>query len=255
MLSLAAGVLPEFDPPAVIEAAATAGWEAVGIWYDHDTWTDARTREVRQRLDDTGVTPLDMEPIFVTPDGDWGAPLIAAAAEIGASNILTVGFGVEVEPFAERFAELCDLAAPAGITVNVEFGRIFAVKSLAQAQEVLARADRVNAGILLDNIHVDRAGNTAAEVAAIDPMQISYAQVCDAPSAPRDSSRSGLRTDAVDDRCNLGEGGLRWQEFIDALPSGTPMSLEVRSAALRAGFSDPSERAAEVLRATNLALG
>ena len=29
MLSLAARVLPEFDPPAVINAAAGAGWEAV----------------------------------------------------------------------------------------------------------------------------------------------------------------------------------------------------------------------------------
>ena len=153
-LSLAAGVLPEFEPAAVVSAAAAAGFELVGVWFDPDTWSSARSREVRRRLDGTGVGALDMEPIFVTPEGDCGFELIDAAAEVGARNVLTVSRGLEPARFAERFAELCDHAAPAGITVVVEPTILYSVTTLTEAQQVVALAGRPNGAILADNLHL-----------------------------------------------------------------------------------------------------
>ena len=246
-LSLAAGVLPEFEPPEVVAAAAAAGFELVGVWFDVGTWSPARAREVRRRLDGTGLVALDMEPIFVTPDGDCGFELIDAAAEVGARNVLTVSRGPEPARFADRFGELCDHAAPAGITVVVEPTLLYSVATLAGAQQVVALAGRPNGAILADNLHLDRAGGNAIEaLGRLDPALLPYAQVCDGPAEPADASRAGLFGDARDERRLLGEGDLPVREFLAALPEGIPLSLEIRSRRLRDHYPDAAERATRV---------
>ena len=246
-LSLAAGVLPEFKPQEVVSAAAAAGFGLVGVWFDPETWSAARAREVRRRLDGTGVEALDMEPIFVTPEGDSGLELIDAAAEMGARNVLTVSRGLEPGRFADRFAALCDHAAPAGITVVVEPTLLYSVATLAEAAEVVALAGRPNGAILADNLHLDRAGGNAIEVLGLlDPALLPYAQLCDGPARPADTSRAGLVSDARDGRRLLGDGDLPVREFLAALPAGTPLSLEVRSRELRQRYPSAAERAAAV---------
>ena len=50
LVSLAAGVVQEFSPEQVIYAAAKAGFNAVGVWCDLETWTNERTEKVKQAL-------------------------------------------------------------------------------------------------------------------------------------------------------------------------------------------------------------
>ena len=246
-LSLAAGVLPEFEPAAVVSAAAAAGFGLVGVWFDPETWSAARAREVRRRLDGTGIGALDMEPVFVTPEGDWGLELIDAAAEVGARNVLTVSHGLEPARFADRFAALCDHAAPAGISVVVEPTLLYSVATLAEAAEVVTLAGRPNAGILADNLHLDRAGGNAIDVLGLlDPTLLPYAQLCDGPARPADTSPAGLLSDARDERRLLGEGELPVREYLAALPAGIPLSLEIRSRELRQRHPSAAERAAAV---------
>ncbi len=246
-LSLAAGVLPEFEPPQVVSAAAAAGFGLVGIWFDAETWSAARAREVRRRLDGSGVGALDMEPIFVTPDGDWGERLIDAAVEVGARNVLTVSRGLEPARFADRFGELCDHAAPAGITVVVEPTLLYSVSTLAEARQVVALAGRPNGAILADNLHLDRAGGNPLEaLRRLDPALLPYAQLCDGPARPADGSPAALVSDARDGRRLLGDGALPVREFLAALPAGIPLSLEIRSRELRRRYPGAAERAATV---------
>ena len=243
-LSLAAGVLPEFEPPEAVSAAAAAAFEMVGIWFDPETWSPARALEVRRRLDGSGVAALDMEPIFVTPDGDCGFELIDAAAAVGARNVLTVSAGLEPPRFAERFAALCDHAAPAGITVVVEPTVLYSVSTLAAAQRVVALAARPNGAVLVDNLHLDRAGGEPiAALRQLDPALLPYAQLCDAPA---EVSRPGLFDDARDGRRLLGDGDLPVREYLAALPEGIPLSLEIRSRQLRERHPDAAERAIRV---------
>jgi sugar phosphate isomerase/epimerase len=242
-------VLPEFDPPTVVEAAAAAGFAAVGVWFDPQTWTESVGRSVADRLDSTGVEALDIEPLFVGPDGDEGDRLLDAAAMVGAQHVLTVSRGLGVPQFAERFGELCDLAAPSHITVVVEFTRLYTIDSLTAAREVLRICDRPNAGILVDNLHLARCGLDPSHLGAGSGAEFPYIQLSDAPLAPADPSPEGLLHEARHGRCNLGDGALPIAEFLRAFAPDAPVSLEVRSAEMRASLRDPVDRAASVLRA------
>jgi sugar phosphate isomerase/epimerase len=239
-------VCPETGPADFVAACATAGWDACGIWYDHATWSDAVAAEVRRRLDDTGLVALDMEPIFVTPKGDHGDAVIEAAATVGARNLLVVSRGVDDERFADRFAELCDLAAGHGIGCSLEFMAFMSVSDLPQALSVLDRVDRPNAGVLVDNLHLARTGGAVADVAAVAAKRLPYLQLCDAPAATPDE----LVVEALDGRLLLGEGDLPISELVDVLPPHTALSLEIRSAPLRSAFPDPADRARTVLSTT-----
>lgn len=250
VLSLAAGVCPETGPADFVSACATAGWAACGIWFDPETWNATVAGEVRRRLDDTGLLALDMEPIFVTPDGDHGEAMIEAAAAIGARHLLVVSRGVDDDRFVERFGELCDLAADHDIGCSLEFMRFMSVRDLPQALRVVERTDRANAAVLVDLLHLARTGGTVADVASIDPALLPYVQLCDAPQAPPQD----LYTEAVDGRLLPGDGELPVVDLVDALPRGTALSMEIRSAALRSAWPDPVDRARHVLEATRRAL-
>jgi sugar phosphate isomerase/epimerase len=247
LLSLAAGVCPETGPADLVAACAAAGWDACGIWFDDATWNDAVAREVRRRLDDTGLIALDMEPIFVTLAGDHGEAMIDAAATVGARNLLVVSRGVDDDQFADRFGELCDLAATHGIGCSVEFMRFMSVRDLPQALAVLDRVDRPNAGVLIDNLHLARTGGTVADVAAVAASRLAYVQLCDAPTRSPEGAPDELVVEALDGRLVLGDGHLPILDLVEVLPPHTALSMEVRSAALRSSFPDPTDRARRVL--------
>ncbi len=202
--------------------------------------------EVRQRLDDTGLIALDMEPIFVTPDGDHGHRVIEAAATVGAQHLLVVSRGVDDARFIERFGELCDIAAVHGIGCSLEFMAFMSVRDLPQALAVLDAVERPNAHVLIDNLHLARTGGTVADAAAVAPGRLPYVQLCDAPAAAPDK----LVVEALDTRLTLDEGELPVRELVDALPAHTALSLEVRSAQLRSVYRDPTDRARHVLETT-----
>ena len=246
-MSLAAGVCPETGPADFVAACAAAGWRACGIWFDAETWTDAVAAEVRLRLDDTGLIALDMEPIFVTPDGDHGDRIIEAATTVGAQNLLVVSRGVGDARFTERFGELCDTAAAGDIGCSLEFMAFMSVRDLPQALAVLDAVDRPNASVLIDNLHLARTGGTVTDVAAVAPERLPYVQLCDAPANAPDN----LVVEALDTRLTLGEGELPVRELVDVVPPHTALSLEIRSAHLRSAYPDPTDRARHVLDTTH----
>jgi sugar phosphate isomerase/epimerase len=251
LLSLAAGVCPETEPADFVSACAASGWPACGIWFDPSTWTDSVAAEVRLRLDDTGLVALDMEPVFITPKGDHGARIVEAAAAVGARNLLVVSRSVEADEFADRFGDLCDLAAPHGIGCSIEFISFLSMRTLTEALAALDATNRPNGGVLIDSLHLDRSGGTVDSVRAIAPERLAYAQLCDAPAIAPDD----LYTEALDGRFLLGEGGaLPVQALVDALPDHTALSMEIRSAALRSAFPDPVDRARRVLETSRRVL-
>lgn len=256
LLSLAAGVCPELAtlPGQFLDAAAGAGWRAAGVWFDPDTWTSQTTAAVTRRLVDNALTAVDMEVIRLGPDGDCGDALIDTAAEIGASNVLAISSFEDPGQTAERLAALCLRAAAADIRVCLEFMRFTTVKTLADAVDVVERADQPNAGILVDLLHVARSGTTFAAIAAQEHDLFPYVQWCDGPAEPSGWSTRELIADALDDRSAPGEGSLDANGFERLFRPDVPFSLEVRSKALRANYPDHRERAAAVLAATRRAL-
>lgn len=252
-LSLAAGVMPEFTPEETAAAAVAAGWDATGVWIDMQVWTPQTTRGVRRRLEDGGLPALDAEVVWIRagPDDPDHLRLIDIAAELGAANVLAVSSAPDPDETADKLGRLSDHAARAGVRISLEFGAFTTVRSLGDALDVLKRCGRPEAGLLVDPLHFARTGGQPADLAEVDSGQFAYAQFCDAAlRGPAPDDASAIIEEALDLRLMPGEGALPLAGFLAALPPGTPLSVELRSKALRDGYADPIERSRVLLAAT-----
>lgn len=247
LLSIAAGVHPDIGPARMVEVASSAKWPACGVWFDSDSWTEATTRDVKRRLDDTGVVALDLEPIIPAADhDDHGERAIEVAVAIGARHVLFTSRLADLSATIDRFAILCDVASGSGVTLVCEFLPIFPLRSLSMANDVVSRHPVDIAGILIDNLHLSRSGGTIEEVQEIDAHRFPYLQIADAVAkAPTEFGT--LLDEALNGRLLPGDGALPITELLAAVPQ-VPLSFEVRSRALRDGFPDPVERARHLLR-------
>jgi sugar phosphate isomerase/epimerase len=252
-ISLASGVLPEFGPVETIKAAAAGGFDAVGLWVEPETWTTAMTRESKAALADTGLELLDAEVIWLKPDSDMALHRrsIDIGAELGAQNVLCVSSDPDMGANVARLAALCEHAEGSGIRVALEFGIFTEVKDLQTAMGLLGAVAHPLRALLIDPIHVDRSGGTAAQIAAVPRDLLPYAQFCDAPATrPDPADFDAIITDAIDLRAQCGEGALPLADMHAALPADVPLSIELRSKALRDAYPDAGARAKAVADAT-----
>lgn len=243
LLSLAAGVMIDVPPAEVVSAAGAAGWPACGIWFDPEVWSDAAEREIRSRLDATGVVALDVEPIIVGAGPDPTDRLVDAAAALGARFILFTSRSDDWPHVIERFGYACDRAAAADprITVVCEFLPMLPLASLADAARVVREAGRPNAGILVDNLHLRSSGAVPSDLATYDRALFPYVQIADAPlQAPQ--GPAALYEEALHGRSWPGECELPIADLLAVLPD-VPISFEVRSRDTRERWPDPVERA------------
>lgn len=251
-LSLASGVLPEFGAVDVIRAGAAAGYDAVGLWIDPLVWTAQHTRDAEAALQQTGLPVLDVEVVWIRPDTrlDDHRRVLDVGARLGAANVLCVSSHEEA-PTVDQLEALCRHAEGSGMRVALEFGIFTEVKTLGQALGILDRVGHPLRAVLIDPIHVDRSGTTVEQLAAIEPSLLPYAQFCDARAERPDPDDFGaIIADAVDLREQPGEGALPLAAMLQALPRSIPLSLELRSAALREAFDNPVLRAKAVLEGT-----
>jgi sugar phosphate isomerase/epimerase len=252
-IALASGVLPEFSAIDTVKAAITGGFDGVGLWVEPDNWTAETTRDVRAVLAGSELELLDVEVIWIKPDSDLDVHrrTIDIGAELGAKNVLCVSSNPDMGATAAKLAALCDHAAPSGMRVALEFGIFTEVKNLRMAMAVLDAVAHPLRALLIDPIHVDRSGTTAAEIAAVPRALLPYAQFCDAPAKrPDPDNFDEIISDAIDLREQCGSGGLDLVSIYNVLPAGIPLSIELRSKALRDSYRDAGERAKAVADAT-----
>ncbi len=256
-ISLAAGTILDVGPADAVDVAADAGFPAVGIWFDATTWTDAVADDVRARAERRGLIILDIEPIIMLPEGssgsDNGEAIVDAALRIGARNILVASRDPDEGRVAERLRVLAQRLEGSDIRLVLEFLPIMAVRALPQALSIVRAADRQCLGVLVDNLHLSRAGHQPGDLAAIDARLLPYIQVCDAPAAPADTTIPTLLHEALHGRLLPGDGSLPISELLAVVPD-VPLSMELRSESLRNAFPDPVERARAVRTATERVL-
>lgn len=251
-LSLAAGVLPEFEPADVARAAVSAGYDMAGFTIDPDNWSAQHLSRLKSQLTTEPIDVLDVEVVWL-PAGaqvtDAHRLIIDVGAEVSARNVLVVSSEPDARRNADALRQLCELAAPGDMRVVLEFLMITEVRSLASAAEIVRLADHPAAGILIDSLHLQRSGESARDVAAIDPSWLPYSQVCDGNLTCED-----FLVDAIDLRSAVGEGELPLGELLSVLKPDLPLSLEVRSKRYRDEFPDAGERASAVLSQTRSGL-
>jgi sugar phosphate isomerase/epimerase len=252
-ISFASGIVPEAGPVETILAATAGGFDATGLWVEPDKWTAATLAAARAALADSGLELLDVEVIWIKPGDDLDAhkACIDIGAELGAKNVLCVSSDPDMGATAARLAALCEHAEGSAMRVALEFGIFTEVKNLAMALALLDAVAHPLRALLIDPIHVDRSGSAIADIAALDPALLPYAQFCDAPAErPDPADFNAVIVDAIDLRRQCGEGGLPLAALYRALPPGIPLSIELRSIALRERFPDLGERARAVATAT-----
>ena len=256
-LSLAHLTVLEVPPPQLFDLAAAAGCQAVGIRTHPAAPGGAeyplsreRVRLWRRRLADSGVGVHDIEMVPITPGLDAGAlrPMLELGAELGARCLNVCGDDPDLAQLADRFGALCDLAAPLGLRVELEFMRWRSVGSLAQALAVVNRAARPNGVVLVDLLHHVRSGGTAQALRDVPAQWLGSVQLADAPIA--DPGDAAIVEEAREARLFPGEGGLPLRALLDALPAGLPMAVEVPTARTRPGLTPLARatRAAEASR-------
>lgn len=248
-ISLAAGTVLDVGPAEAVDVAADAGFTSVGIWFDASTWTDAVADEVRARATQRGLSILDIEPIMLMPAGssssDHGEAIVDAAIRIGARNILVASRDTDDGRVAARLQALGQRLDGTDIRLVLEFLPILGVRTLPQALSIVAAADHPCLGVLVDNLHLSRAGHVPADLASVDAHLLPYLQVCDAPAVPADASTAALMEEALHGRLLPDDGELPITELLGVVPT-VPLSVELRSQPLRAMYPDPVERARAV---------
>lgn len=251
-LSLAAGTILDVDPATAVEVAFRAGFPAVGIWFDAATFTESVAWDVRKRRDALGMIVLDIEPIMLVPEGssssDNGEAIVEAAMIVGAQNILVASRDADSGRVAARLHALAGRLDGTDIRLVLEFLPILGVRTLTQAAAIVGQADHPRLGILVDNLHLCRAGHQPSALVALDPQLLPYLQVCDAPLHLADPAIPVLLHEALHGRLLPGEGGLPIDELLAVVPE-VPISLELRSEFLRTNYPDPVERA-QIVRAS-----
>lgn len=225
------------SPPELVEAAADAGYRYVGLRLVQVTpdephyplATDpALMRTTKVRLAATGVEVLDIELARIGPDANPRDYLrfLEAGAELGARHVITQLPDPDVSRKTDRFAQLCEMARPFGLTIDLEFPSWTETPDLATAARVLRAADQPNMGMLVDLLHFARSGSSVADLRELPAGWFHFAHVCDAPAEPPDD-QDGIIHAARFERLFPGEGGLDVRGILAALPSGIPYALEI----------------------------
>lgn len=248
-ISLAAGTVLDLGPAEAVDVAARAGYDAVGIWFDPETWSARVAKDIARRLAATGLIALDIEPVILGRGPDHGEAIIDAAIDIGVRHVLVASGPADPAEVVERFAALCNRAGGSTVTVVLEFLPIFSIDTLAAALDVVTKAQYANGAVLVDTLHLARSGGTPDDLRTVARERLPYVQIADAPAAAPDPSPAGLREEALHGRLLPGDGELPLGELLAAVPD-VPMSVELRSRRLMTDYPDPSDRAAVVLSAT-----
>lgn len=225
-------------PVKYIELAAQLGCPRIGMapspivtlpgrYEPWDLRTDAALRrDVATALKDNGVSITLGEGFLIMPQipAERLASDMDLLAELGAKRVNAVCLEPEFSVNVDRFGHFADLADQRGLSATVEFMPGVAINSLATAEALVSQVGRANAGILVDAMHLFRSGGSAAELAAINPAHITYAQLCDVPATPVIAEYAD---EARYERMVPGDGQLPLTDMIKALPKHVPLGIEL----------------------------
>jgi sugar phosphate isomerase/epimerase len=236
-LALAHLTVLEVPPLALVSLAAKIGYRAIGLrlypafpgspFYELPAGT-AAPRQMQQRLLDEGVQVNDIEFIGIGEhfDANKLAGLLETAGSLGARCLSVCGDDPDHSRLAANFANLCELAAPYGLRVELEYMAWRQVKQFDDALGVVLAANKPNGGVLIDVLHLSRTGGSVRDVRRAPAGVICSVQLCDAvaeiPTTPET-----LLQEARAGRLPPGRGALPLREFLAELPDDTAISLEV----------------------------
>jgi len=190
-------------------------------------------RKTKAALDETGIKLLDIELARILTDRDpkTYVPAMEAAAELGARHVISSAWTTDRSDrdfIVERYTEICDLARPFGLTVDLEFPTFSRLTDLQEAADIVRAANRDNGGILIDTLYFHFSSVRLDQLAVLPPDWFHFLHISDTVEEVP-TTREGMIRIARDERLYVGEGCIDFAAIFDRLPA-IPFSIELPNA-------------------------
>jgi len=248
-------------PPEMAYIAARAGYDFIsirpilmGLPGEPDyalADNPVMLKQTRRALADTGIKLHDIElaRIYDHMHPSKYLPAMEVAAELGGRAVLSSIWTEDRDYAIEKFGQVCDLAKPFGLTVDLEYVPVAGVRSLADAVAVLKAVKRDNAGLMVDTHHFQRAGDQVEALDGLPREWFHFAHLCDAP-AEIPADRAEMIRIMREGRMFLGEGGIDVAGILKHLPEMV-YSIELPNLVCvrETGYAEHAFRCLETTRA------
>lgn len=201
----------------------------------------ALRRELLDAMGHRGVEASLGDGFLVLPGAEMSAFSVDldVLAELGIPRINVVSLDPDLSRTFDQFAALTELAAQRNIETDVELVPGLTVGDLPTALAAREHVGRPDFRLLIDTMHVVRSGSGAADLAAVDPEHIGYAQLNDTTLQPR---LDNYMEEAMFERMVPGEGELPLPELLSALPADIVIEIEVPRRSLALDGVSPIDR-------------
>jgi sugar phosphate isomerase/epimerase len=201
----------------------------------------ALRKELLAAMNRRGVTITLGDGFLVLPGAEIStyAVDLDALAELGVPRINVVSLDRDLARTFDQFAALAELAAQRGIQTVVEPVPGLTVGDLPTALAAVQHVGRPDFRLLIDTMHLVRSGSGAADLAAVDPDYIGYAQLSDTTLQAR---AANYLEEAMYERMLPGEGELPLHEILAVLPRRIVLELEIPQRSLALAGVSPVDR-------------
>ena len=264
LFSLAHLTLINCTPAELVYVAARAGYDAVSPRFiamnipgefTHSPLDKAQVQATKTALATTGLKVLDIELARITEDCDpreFEAAL-ELGGELGAGHMIMSAWTTRRDDrnfLLDVYAETCDLAAPFGLTIDLEFPSFSRLRTLDEVLDIVRAADRPNGGILVDTLYLHLSRVDLGELLHVPPEWLHFLHISDCLPGIADT-REGMVQLARDARLYPGEG---WIDFAGIIERCPPMNYSIelpnQSRVAELGYEEHARRCLTHAKAT-----
>ncbi|NIH87500.1 sugar phosphate isomerase/epimerase family protein [Amycolatopsis granulosa] len=211
-----------------ISAAAEAGFTGFGLLLEDLQIAEKSVgwSQVRDHLRASGIEHIEIEMLndwFRTgaarQKSDEDRAYLLRAAHFFHPRHVKVGGSIDGEALdvavvGDALGSVCDDFAEAGCAVAFEIMPHGNVNTIGKGVAIVDRANRANAGLMIDLWHISRSASTFEEIAALPGHYVVGVELDDGPAEPLGDD---LLHETLHDRNLTGEGGMDVAGFVAAI--------------------------------------
>ena len=229
--SLAHLTLINATPPELVYIAARAGYDAVSPRFipmhvpgefTRSPVDKLQVQATKTALATTGLEVLDVELARITEDVDPRSfeRALELGGELGAERMIMSAWTNTRDDrnfLIDVYSETCDLAAPYGLSVDLEFPSFSRLRTLDETLDIVRAADRPNGGILVDTLYLHLSRVDIGELLHVPSELFHFLHISDCLPGIADT-REGMIQLARDARLYPGEGWIDFKGIIERMP-------------------------------------
>lgn len=264
LYSLAHLTLINCTPAELVYIAARAGYDAVSPRFirmnvpgefTQSPVDKAQVQATKSALATTGLRVLDVEIARITEDCDPREfeRALELGGELGARHMIMSAWTRRRDDrnfLLDVYAETCDIAAPYGLTVDLEFPTFSRLRTLDEALDIVRAADRDNGGILVDTLYLHLSRVDIGELLHVPPAWLHFLHISDCLPGIADT-REGMIQLARDARLYPGEGWIDFAGIIERCPAvNYSIELPNQSRVAELGYEEHARRCLNHARRT-----